>query len=123
MVMEMTCFTGSFQISNISTLDEALVRHPSGGAVAAWGATGLGLATGHKALAEGFMENIFHSEQKDLGSAALEGKLKLLQQTPVYIDLVDTYTLLGDPVQELIYQHGPTRFRATYPELGCEEDL
>ena len=100
-VVEMTCFTGSFQIPSISSLDEALVRQPAGGAVASWGATGLGISTGHEALTEGFMELIFHTEQKDLGTAALEGKLKVLEKTPVFLDLVDTFTLLGDPATRI----------------------
>ncbi len=101
LVVEMTCFTGSFQFPSISSLDEALVRRPGGGAVAAWGSTGLGIATGHEALAEGFMGTIFQTNTKDLGSAALAGKLKVLQNAPVFDDLLDTFTLLGDPATQI----------------------
>jgi hypothetical protein len=94
--LEMTCFTGSFQIPNSETLDEALVRHAGGGAVAVWGATGLGLSSGHENLADGFLSTIYQAGQT-LGDAAWAGKRSLVGS----YDLVDTYTLLGDPATRL----------------------
>lgn len=95
-VLEMTCFTGSFQVPDFPTLDEDLVRHPDGGAVATWGSTGLGVATGHHWLAEGFMSSIYQSGGSDIGSATLAGKLNLAT-SGANEDLIDTFTLLGDP--------------------------
>jgi hypothetical protein len=95
-VLEMTCFTGAFQAPGLSALDEALVRQPNGGAAAAWGATGLGVSTGHSLLAEGFLQSVFQSGQTELGRAALAGKLRLAAN-PVAPDLLDTFTLFGDP--------------------------
>ncbi len=95
-LLEMTCFTSYFQRPDMGTLDEALVRYPGGGAVATWGSTGLGLTTGHQALAAGFITAVYHANTT-LGQAALQGKLQLAG-TP---DLVDTYTLLGDPATQL----------------------
>jgi hypothetical protein len=99
-VLEMTCFTGSFQIPDFSSLDEDLLRKADGGAVAIWGATGLGIATGHHWLAEGFMEAIYHDGISEIGSAVLAGKLNLASvgSNP---DLIDTFTLLGDPATKL----------------------
>jgi len=99
-VLEMTCFTGSFQIHDFPTLDEDLLRQPGGGAVAVWGATGLGIATGHHWLAEGFMDTIYQDGISEIGSAALAGKLNLaaVGSNP---DLIDTFTLLGDPATKL----------------------
>lgn len=99
-VLEMTCFTGSFQIPVYPTLDEALIRHPGGGAVAVWGPTGLGIATGHHWLAEGFMKSIYEDSIPDIGSAALAGKLHLLS-IGSNLDLIDTFTILGDPATNL----------------------
>jgi len=99
-VLEMTCFTGSFQIPEYPTLDEALLRQPGGGAVAVWGPTGLGIATGHHWLAEGFMETIYQDGISDIGSATLAGKLNLLS-VGSNLDLIDTFTLLGDPATNL----------------------
>jgi hypothetical protein len=84
-------------VPGYATLDEALVRHPLGGAVAAWGPTGLGITTAHESLATGFIETVLQGDGEHLGAAALAGKLKLAAENPASPDLIDTYTLLGDP--------------------------
>jgi hypothetical protein len=99
-VLEMTCFTGSFQVPGFQTLDENLVRQPNGGAVAAWGSSGLGIATGHQWLAEGFLNSVYEDGPGELGFAALSGKLNLAT-IGAYTDLIDTFTLLGDPATKL----------------------
>lgn len=96
-VLEMTCFTGSFQTPGLPTLDETLLRHTEGGAVAVWGATGLGVSTGHDLLAEGFLRDVYQERQPVVGLAVLAGKLNLATQNPSFPDLIDTFTLLGDP--------------------------
>jgi hypothetical protein len=96
-LLEMTCFTSQFDIPDLNTLDESLVRAPNGGAVAVWGATGLALSTGHQLLAAGFLSSVYQPGTT-LGQAALAGKMHLTGSTP---DLVDTYTLLGDPAMQL----------------------
>jgi hypothetical protein len=106
LVIEMTCFTGSFQVPGFPTLDEALLRHPDGGAIAAWGATGLGISTGHSVLATGFTEKL-SEDGSTIGSAALAGKLRLAEELPVFADLIDTYTLLGDPATHIVQPAGP----------------
>jgi len=100
-VLEMTCFTGSFHFPSYATLDEWLVRAPNGGAVAAWGPTGLGVATGHIFLADGFTRSVYLNGSTDLGSAALSGKLSLATHAGYALDLIDTFTLLGDPATRL----------------------
>jgi hypothetical protein len=100
LVLEMTCFTSSFQVPGFETLDEALLRHPGGGAIGTWGATGLGIATGHATLAESFLEAAI-GERADFGTAALSGKLDLAIRNPDHLDLIDTFTLLGDPATKL----------------------
>jgi hypothetical protein len=105
-LLELTCFTGSFQVPGFETLDESLLRHPTGGVVAAWGSTGLGISTGHHWLAEGFLANIFSNPYSDLGSATLAGKLNLAAQGKgAYPDLIDTYTLIGDPATQMFSTH------------------
>jgi hypothetical protein len=99
-VLEMTCFTGSFHDPAFATLDESLLRRPDGGAIAAWGATGLGVSTGHVDLADGFLQSVYRSRQSDLGLATLSGKLALAAGG-LNLDLLDTFTLLGDPATRL----------------------
>jgi hypothetical protein len=96
-LLEMTCFTGSFQVPGFATLDETLLRQPQAGVAAAWGSTGLGIVTGHESLAAGFLGTLTQASPARLGDAALAGKLRLAAEKPVFLELVDTYTLLGDP--------------------------
>ncbi len=99
-VLQMTCFTGSFAQPYWDTLDEALLRHPDGGAVAVWGATGLGVGTGHDALAGGFLQALIGENEVRLGTAVLAGKLNLFTNKPANLDLLDTFTLFGDPATQ-----------------------
>lgn len=93
-VVGMTCFTGAFHRPE-PTLDETLVV-AEGGAVAAWGPTGLGVGTGHGHLSKGFFEAVFVDEADTVGAAALAGKLELAA-SGLNADLIDTFNLLGDP--------------------------
>ncbi len=106
-VLQMTCFTSAFQEPFWDTLDEALLRKEGGGAVAVWGATGLGVATGHGELANGFMQTIIKDGTPQIGQAALAGKTLLLANQPAYLDLLDTFTLLGDPATRYNYDFWP----------------
>lgn len=95
-VLSMTCFTGSFHDAGLSTLDESMVRRAGGGAVGVWGPTGLGIASGHDALADGFLARVYENRQPEVGPAILAGKLELANRGQ-YLDLIDTFTWLGDP--------------------------
>jgi hypothetical protein len=94
-VLEMTCFTGSFHRPEVTTIDESMLNRSNGGAVAVWGSTGLGIATGHVSLQTGFYEAVNQNES-NLGAAILAGKTKLAA-TGFHQDLLDTFTLFGDP--------------------------
>jgi hypothetical protein len=98
-VVEMTCFTGAFQRPE-PTLDEELIKLNNGGAVAVWGATGLGVSTGHDKLDSGFFQAVFSDTVSTVGQATLTGKLALAT-TGQHLDLLDTFTLLGDPALRL----------------------
>lgn len=90
-VLEMTCFTGLFHEASGTTLDESLLRAATGGAVAVWGATGLGIATGHHYLAQGFLASVFQSPAGTIGAATLSGKLALAASASSALDLLDTF--------------------------------
>jgi len=98
-VVEMTCFTGAFHRPE-PTLDEELVALPGGGVVAAWGPTGLGVGTGHDHLSDGFFQAVFDGGAQTVGEATLAGKLALAASGH-NLDLLDTFTLLGDPALRL----------------------
>lgn len=94
-VVEMTCFTSTFHRPE-PTLDASLVRRSGGGAVATWGPTGLGVGTGHDKLDDGFFQAVFVNPVDTVGQATLMGKMALAT-TGQNLDLLDTFTLLGDP--------------------------
>ncbi len=104
-VLSLTCYTGAFHHPPYAPLDERMAVAADGGAVAAWGATGAGVTTGHRYLAQGFFDTALArtagGETTTLGSATYAGKVKVYRQAPVYRDLVDTYVLLGDPATVL----------------------
>ncbi len=70
-----------------------------GGAVASWSPTGFGLASGHDLMERGFFRSVFHERTVRIGAATTAGKIYLVQNAAPgrYLDLLDTYLLLGDP--------------------------
>jgi hypothetical protein len=101
LVLSMTCFTGYFHHPEYGTLDESLLRLQGGGAVATFSPSGLGIATGHDHLLQGFYDAVFTGGQTLLGPAAAAAKMNLSAKAPAYADLLDTYHLLGDPAMAL----------------------
>ena len=114
-VLQMTCFTGLYHEPGGTTLDETLLRAAEGGAVAVWGPTGLGVATGHQQLAQGFLASAFQRHEGTIGAGTLSGKLKLVASGSSALDLVDTFTLLGDPVTHLNLTLAPWTHKGYLP--------
>jgi hypothetical protein len=100
-LLSMTCFTGFFHHPEYGTLDEMLVRHQGGGAVASWSPSGLGLQGGHQRLHQSFYRAVVPDSELRLGQAILAAKLDLHAYTDAYDELLDTYHLLGDPAMGL----------------------
>ncbi len=94
-VASWTCFTSAFHRPEW-VLDERLVMDPQAGAIATWGPASLGTEPAHRTLADGFHEALLGGPVSTLGEAADAGKLALFIKGPEF-DLLDTYTLLGDP--------------------------
>jgi hypothetical protein len=99
-MLPMTCNEGYFHDPNPAqtSLSEIGVRMPANGPIASWAPTGFGVAPGHDLLAKGLFLALFYDKVR-LGAAATQGKLYLVAQAPPgsYVDLVDTFLLLGDP--------------------------
>ncbi len=102
-VLDMTCFTGSYQTPGLETVDEGLVLAQNSGALAAWGSTSMGLTSSHEFLAKGFIAAIVSKTNARLGEAALKGKMLLLEKRPSNSDLLDAFNLLGDPTSILSF--------------------
>lgn len=102
-LLDMTCLTGYYihpLYPTYFSLAAEMVRSPNKGAIATFSPTGLGLGTGHSLLHSGFYDAIFQDEVRTLGEAALASKMNLYANN-YYFDLLNTFTLFGDPALRL----------------------
>jgi len=115
-ILAMTCYDGYFHyptVGNQSTA-EVVTRAENKGAIASWSPTGLGVATGHDYLNRAFFDAVFYDMdgKVTLGQATTAGLLNLWS-TGGNRDLIDTYTLFGDPATTLSVV--PYRLRVYLP--------
>ena len=101
-VLSMTCLTGAFQHPSFrgTTIDEALVLNPDGGAIAAWSSSGFGVAYGHRQLLLGFVEALWSwhaTSPPPLGHLVAAGYAELAASGDAPASL-RTFLLLGDPL-------------------------
>ena len=100
-MLDMTCYDGTFHYpdppsANYEGLGEVTTRADGKGAIANWSATGNGVASGHFFLNQGFFQSFFHDGLITVGSGTATGKFELWSIGGA-LDLLDTYTLFGDP--------------------------
>ncbi|MFN3373504.1 MAG: C25 family cysteine peptidase, partial [Chloroflexus sp.] len=108
-VLSMTCLTGAFQHPSFrgTTIDEALVLNPAGGAIATWSSSGFGVAYGHRQLLLGFVESLWTAEPyPPLGRLVAAGYAHLAASGEAPESL-RTFLVLGDPLT-------PVAVRALY---------
>lgn len=98
-LVSMSCLDGFWHHPDRASLVSRLLSS-EGGIVAAFTPTGLGLVGGHARLHEGFYAGLSGKEAQTLGQAALSAKLSLLRAQS-NLDLLHTYTILGDPALRL----------------------
>lgn len=103
-VLDMTCLTAAFQTPAYSktTLDERLLLHSGGGAVAVWGSTGLGVVWGHDRLEAGFTAELWrHSAGSvTIGALTTAGYRELFANGTCCLSAARTFVLLGDPAMK-----------------------
>lgn len=101
-LIEMACLTSAFQrpLDKAATIDELLVLAPNGGAIATWGATGMGLAYQHDFLQRGFYEALWVTPQMDatIGDLTQQSLLRMFTDAACCHDALRTFVLLGDPM-------------------------
>ena len=111
--LEMTCLTGYWIYPGSSTTSLAveLLRLENAGAVGTFSPTGLGVAQGHDVLNNGFFDAVFKDGVQTLGWAAVAAKLDLFQSGG-HFDLIQTYTVFGDPALKI-----PVTYTVFLPSL------
>ena len=100
LVISMTCYTGSFDSSKNSLVEE-LLRSENGGAIAVIGATSIGLLDGDYLLNLEIFNVIFKQYTQHVGAVLAEAKTQFLINSPGYLDLAEVFTLFGDPATRL----------------------
>ena len=103
LTVSMTCLDGYYiHPFAYDSMADTFLNNAGGGAVASWASTGMGLPSGHAILSKGLFEAVFKDNNSILGSAINQAKLSLfLQSGSAYNDLLQTYTLFGDPALRL----------------------
>ena len=96
-VLSLTCYDGYWDYPGLPSTSEILLRNPSGGASASFAASGLAVGTGHDILGRGFVTALLAKQPPAVGAAALLSKLDLYRTTDQFRDLLDTFSILGDP--------------------------
>ncbi len=129
--LSMTCYTAQFTIpaDYHGTLDERLVLHPNGGAVAMWGPTGLSTVPAHDALQIGFYRALWKAPplRGKLGELTQAGYTYVVTESPDHHqDVTKTFLLLGDPltparVRPLDILHLPRMSSAVQPAFSAAE--
>ena len=111
-VLSLTCLDGTWiwpdgpETRYGQGLIEEMLRADGKGVIGAFSPSGLGLATGHDALAEGFYDALYIDHTRELGELALAAKISLYE-TNQNLDLIQTFTIFGDPALRLSAQSPP----------------
>jgi hemin uptake protein HemP len=106
-VLSMTCLDGYWihTLPDKISLAVELLRSENKGAVATFSPTGLGVATGHDVINGAFFDALFKDGVWRLGPATLAGKLALYG-TGRNLDLINTFTIFGDPALHILSPYG-----------------
>jgi MYXO-CTERM domain-containing protein len=95
LVVSMTCLNGFFQDARTTTMAEALLGAPQGGAFAVWASSGYTSTPDQRAMGDGFVRAVLQ-EGLTLGEAALKAKAEVSD-----LDVRRTWMLFGDPSQSI----------------------
>lgn len=100
-MLPMTCLEGMFTSPDptLPSVSESVVRAADKGAVASWGPTGLGVASGHDHLNKGFLDAaLFGSgDIREIGPSSYAGKWRLYRNSSSNWEQIQEYTVFGDP--------------------------
>ncbi len=100
-VLSMTCLTAAFDYDRRRSLGEELLLADNGGAIAFLGSTSNSWARDQFLLIDEVLASLFESGERAVGDVVFDAKRRYLARNPIGVDLVETFTLLGDPALEL----------------------
>ncbi|MFQ5628524.1 MAG: C25 family cysteine peptidase [bacterium] len=103
-IASMTCHTARFAEPAQTSFGEEFLRLPDRGAAAFWGTSGWGFAFQDGVLLDGLFRAVTQDTVRFVGVATTIAKIGLWQQYGDFqtnINLIDQYTLLGDPALNL----------------------
>lgn len=129
-IASMTCHTARFAEPSQSSFGEEFLRLPDRGAVAFWGTSGWGFVFQDGILLGGLFRAMTQDSVRSVGVATTMAKIGLWQQhgdSQTNINIIDQYTLLGDPALTLALPLQPDLAFAnnafsTVPETPTERD-
>lgn len=106
-MISLTCMDGYFislpqpNGNEVSSLAEGMVRAADRGAIAAFSPAGYGVVAGHEILASGLFEAIYRHGMQRAGAVTTYAKVYLAANTTSHREIIDNYTLFGDPALRL----------------------
>lgn len=103
-LMTMTCLVGYFHHPTANSMAEELLFNAHGGVVAAFVPTSESLANDQSQLAENLYTHLF-GDAPTVGEAIMLAKQDLSAEHDLMQDLIETFTLLGDPALQLQRPH------------------
>ena len=130
-IASMTCHTARFANADQNTFGEAFLRPPDKGAIAFWGTSGYGFSFQDGILLDSLYTSFSRDTVRYVGVATTLAKIglwKALGNSPININTIDQYTLLGDPALQLALPTAPdlamTPANITVtPNAPTEDDL
>jgi hypothetical protein len=96
-VVTMTCLDGYFHHPQADSLAEEWLLAEEKGAIACFAPTSETLPGDQEVLVEALFEAFFAEDARTIGEAIMQAKRSLPHGGRGYEDLIETYTLLGDP--------------------------
>ncbi|NOZ78467.1 MAG: hypothetical protein GXP48_04660, partial [Acidobacteria bacterium] len=96
LVVAMNCLNGLFEDAYQSSLAEALLQAPKGGAVAVWASSALTDPTGQDLMNRAFFKKLFDGSHPSIGDAVRAAKAGVTDR-----DIRNTWILFGDPSMHL----------------------
>ncbi|HWA06008.1 MAG TPA: C25 family cysteine peptidase, partial [Ignavibacteria bacterium] len=128
LVLSMTCFTGRNSEPNLRSFGEKFVIAPNRGALGFFGTTGWSFSGAGNEINKHIFRGLSQDTLRRLGSLVQYAFNKMLPDTSNFQvrNMINCYTLLGDPAGRLMLPRGPefvigqTDFRITnhYPLIG-----